>query len=198
LKVYGVPFVIWDNYLENRENDLCMSTNFMPAYILNMVGISKGSFMEYLFGIYERGLKIIPNIGFYEELEIDGNSINEYKLLQYDLLFGKRYLYGGEQLKEKDSYYLGYSELLINNIEVDSKEAIMKVIGKGFTKSSVIFINNEQMETILLDDNNLKALMPKEFLEAGKEVEMEVHVKIVDSLDRILAESNKLNTTVKN
>jgi hypothetical protein len=182
--------------LESRESYLEMSANFMPAYLLNLIGINNSFFMAYLNDLYEQGLKILPNKGYYEELDIDVDSIEEYKLLQYDLLFGNRYVYAGEKLQEKDSYSLGYGDLMISNIVIDSNESILRVKGRGFTKSSVAYVNEQQMETLLLDDSNLQAVIPNGYLDKSKEIE--VSIKIIDSLNRILVESNKLITTVVN
>lgn len=201
LRNYSVPFIIWDNFLETREQGIMMSANFMPAYILNMAGLKGTPFMNYLEYVYEQGLRVIPNKKYYNNLAINEESINEYMDLQYDLLFGQKYLNNNIALEDKDAFCLGLEEFMITDLAKkdketdeskasDDKEATLEVKGKGFTKNSVVYINDEPIDTQLINSGCLSATVPNDLFNADSV--LAVQVKIIDSLNKILVESKKL------
>lgn len=200
LRNYSVPFIIWDNFLETREQEIMMSANFMPAYILNMAGIKGTPFMNYVGYVYDQGLRVIPNKKYYRNLAINEESINEYMDLQYDLLFGQKYLNNNIALEDKDVYCLGLEEFMITDLAKkdketeeskasDDEETTLEVKGKGFTKNSIVYINDEPTDTQLINSGCLSVTVPNELFDADSV--LEIQVKIIDSLDKVLVESKK-------
>lgn len=201
LRNYSVPFMIWDNFLEKREQNIIMSANFMPGFILDLAGANKTPFINFAGYVYEQGLKVIPSKKYYRNLAINEESINDYMDLQYDLMFGEQFINDHLKLAAKDSYRLGLDEFTVSDIaridekgsESDSAEheaATLEVFGKGFTKNSVVYINDEPADTSWINSGSLAVTVPKSLLDSSSV--LEVQVKLIDSLNRIMTESKKL------
>jgi hypothetical protein len=165
-----------------------------------MAGIKGTPFMNYVGYVYEQGLKVIPNKKYYRNLAINEESINEYMDLQYDLLFGQKYLNNNIALEDKDIYCLGLEEFMITDLakkdketkeskESDDEETTLEVKGKGFTKNSIVYIHDEPTDTKLINSGCLSVTVPNELFNADSV--LEIQVKIIDSLDKVLVESKK-------
>lgn len=200
LRNYSVPFMIWDNFLEKREQNITLSANFMPAFIMDLAELNKTPFLNYAGYVYEHGLKVIPSKKYYQNLAINEESINDYMDLQYDLMFGQQYINNNISLAVKD-YHLGLEEFTVSDIDrIDKKagksenladeEATLEVSGKGFTKNSVVYINDEPADTSWINSGSLSVTVPKSLFDSSGV--LEVQVKLIDSLNRIMTESKKL------
>jgi hypothetical protein len=93
-----VPLLVWSNFdLPRDEGE--WSTNALPAYLLEKMGIAPTE----LFAVNAHTRRRLPVLGRYcrgaegkawrlEDLPADAQGVVEaYRLLQYDLLFGKQY-----------------------------------------------------------------------------------------------------------
>jgi hypothetical protein len=102
LRARRVPLVVWANFdLPRVEGEL--STNSLPAYLLEKMNIVPTDFLAVTATVRHR----IPVLGRYSRgaqgeiwslgsLPADEHRMIEaYRLLQYDLLFGKQYSFCG-------------------------------------------------------------------------------------------------------
>lgn len=93
---FKVPFVIWANYeLPDEQIDIT-SLNFLKQYLLNYAGVEKSNYDYYL----EEISKDMPAMTFVGYFDNEGNAyshleqtefdsiINDYSVVQYDMLFG--------------------------------------------------------------------------------------------------------------
>lgn len=96
-KMRSVPVVIWTNYKQKKREIKDMSYSFLGIYVLKMAGKQIPPYLNFVDNVY----KTLP--GFIYELKIDpeGNLhpgddnkykklMNEYWLMQYDRMFGKK------------------------------------------------------------------------------------------------------------
>jgi hypothetical protein len=96
--VHRVPLLVWANFKLPRE-EVELSTNALPSYLLSRMGIARPG----LFAVADSVRKHIPVVASYAQTA-DGklwnlhslpaaerSLLDDYRLLQYDLLLGKRY-----------------------------------------------------------------------------------------------------------
>jgi phosphoglycerol transferase MdoB-like AlkP superfamily enzyme len=92
---YKVPYVIWTNFDIETTTNNDTSANYLACEILNLAGIplnSYESFLEDLSNTYPilTAIRAVDTDGdSYETTDILGN-INDYAILQYNRLFGKK------------------------------------------------------------------------------------------------------------
>ncbi len=94
-----VPLLVWSNFLP-KEPDLVCSTNFLCTYVLSKIGIAPTGFLAMNDAVRAK-FSILSNDRLATRdgtpLEPDAvpapleRLIDAYRLLQYDILFGKQY-----------------------------------------------------------------------------------------------------------
>lgn len=195
LKLHSVPFVVWDNFSNNKDH-LKMSANYLGAYMLNKAHIDGGTFWNFIYSQYNSGLPVIPRPDFNDQAFVQEDKLEAYKLLQYDLLFGQGYTYGSNAPpSDHSSYFLGSGKADITAANLDTMETdgsanalTLNITGNYFVKNSVVFINGKAYDTHYLSGQQLSVQVP--LTVTKKTVPLEVQVKVKDSLDKVIAESN--------
>jgi len=132
---FQIEYVMWDNMgLEKTNQDLM-------AYQMGATIMER---LDYKNGLLNR---------FHQTMKDDENYEEELQLLQYDMLYGDKNVYDGiNPFKEKDMK-MGVEPIIISDVK-DKGEAII-VSGQNFTMWSEVFINNEQVDTLFLDNQTL-------------------------------------------
>ncbi|MDD7511512.1 MAG: sulfatase-like hydrolase/transferase [Peptostreptococcaceae bacterium] len=134
--LYTTQYVIWSNEkTEKKSRDLyayeIMSTLF------NDLGIHKGTVFKY-------------------QQEVDhGDSgyLEGLKTLGYDMLYGKKYVYGKNNPFEAAKMKMGVKNIKIQQVVAAGGKYYIK--GKNFTEYSVVTLNGETLKTIYLSPNLL-------------------------------------------
>lgn len=93
---YQVPFVIWANYEIDKKNIEKTSLNYLSAHLLDIAGVQKTAYQEYLLDL----CKDIPVINAFGYFGVDGKfyefndrtspyyeKVKEYQYLQYNQMF---------------------------------------------------------------------------------------------------------------
>jgi phosphoglycerol transferase MdoB-like AlkP superfamily enzyme len=193
-KMYTVPLVMWSNYLPDWEEDLQLTTSFMTPYLLQQTGLQGSFYTDYLYAL-SQSLPELPSRSYYGQAGIDGSLLEDYQLLQYDLLFGKGYLYQGNLPPIKqEGYFLGKEKMALESACVRERKKghsspwIVEATGKNFTSASQIYLNDKPLETEFEDENHLTAVVSEKVF--NQPDEMTVQVKLTDSLDIIIAQTN--------
>lgn len=90
IKLYTTPIAIWSNYKEIEEFDTAISPAELSYQILKDADVE----MPGYFSIFSELKQKYPVLQNRIELNVDGNDelIRDYKMIQYDILFGKQYL----------------------------------------------------------------------------------------------------------
>ncbi|RXJ00687.1 LTA synthase family protein [Anaerobacillus alkaliphilus] len=87
VKMYTVPFVVWDNFHEAKEQGLYMNSSFLGAYTLERYGLPQTSLMKFLNDIIREDQ---PIFSVNNEASMISNPYREtYELFQYHQLFGE-------------------------------------------------------------------------------------------------------------
>ena len=71
--------------------------------------------------------------------------------LQYDLLYGKRYTYGG-QLPASD-LVMDVEDVTVSSVRKNTSNNTLTVYGANFTKNTKIFVNGNKVPTTFLTSN---------------------------------------------
>lgn len=80
----------------------------------------------------------------------------DLETLQYDLLYGDRYAYGGKNPFKRTKMTLGLYDVTLDSMELISEEEHTYYInGTNFTPSSQVQINGEWYDTIYLNPTTL-------------------------------------------
>lgn len=125
--LFQTQYVMWDNFgMEKEDKNLCAYQ--MGAEVMNRLGMHKGTLVN--FHQSRLGTK-----DYQKDLEV----------LQYDLLYGKRYaLEGGEPL-EPVEMQMGVLPITLNSIR-KAGDGMLIVEGENFTEASALEINGEVPE----------------------------------------------------
>lgn len=133
---YYTQYFIWDNMgLEVAKGD-------MSAYQLSSAMLSEVN-MESLGTI----------TSFHEEYKDSEDYEEKFKNLQYDILFGDKYIYNGKNPYSTVNTKMGILDIVINNIIVEDDKIIVQ--GENFTRFSKVFINNKGIDTTFVSNNEL-------------------------------------------
>lgn len=118
LGMRSTPLAIWSNFPTKGKDGTVISASFLGAYVLDALGMESPGQFAFTADLY-------PSLpGLLENLAVDQNNnlawsaaaeyetqLEEYWLLQYDLMFGEQYLAG-----RIDSDYLNRPALTAYNI----------------------------------------------------------------------------------
>lgn len=137
--LFQTQYVIWDNMgLEKKDKNLAAYQ--MAAEVMDRVGIHEGNIFR-----------------FHQARRNTKNYQVDLETLQYDILYGEKYVYGGENPFQRTKMHLGVKESELHGI--DTLGATQYYIrGANFTQSSFMEVNGELIEANFVDENTLLLL----------------------------------------
>ena len=149
--LFQTQYVIWDNMgLEKQDKNLAAYQ--MAAEVMDRVGIHEGNVFR-----------------FHQARKNTQDYQVDLEMLQYDILYGERYVYGGETPYEKKDMKLGVVDTQLDSIE-EISEGRYYIRGSNFTQSSYLEVNGELVEATFIDENTLLVLT--DLLQDGDEVDI--------------------------
>ena len=149
--LFQTKYVIWDNFgMEKKDENLAAYQ--MAAEIFDRLGIHEGNIFNY--HQTRKGTK---------------NYQLDLETLQYDVLYGDRYVYGGETPYAATKLQLGVNPAIFTSIEPVGENSYF-VYGENFTASSHLEVNGELKETKFLSTTQL--LVQDLELEDGDELDV--------------------------
>lgn len=149
--LFQTKYVIWDNFgMEKKDENLAAYQ--MAAEIFDRLGIHEGNIFNY--HQTRKGTK---------------NYQLDLETLQYDVLYGDRYVYGGETPYAATKLQLGVNPAIFTSIEPVGENSYF-VYGENFTASSRLEVNGELKETKYLSTTQL--LVQDLELEDGDELDV--------------------------
>ena len=149
--LFQTKYVIWDNFgMEKKDENLAAYQ--MAAEIFDRLGIHEGNIFNY--HQTRKGTK---------------NYQLDLEALQYDILYGDRYVYGGESPYAATKLQLGVNPAIFTSIEPVGVNSYF-VYGENFTASSRLEVNGELKETKYLSTTQL--LVQDFELEDGDELDV--------------------------
>ncbi len=136
--LFQTEYVMWDNIgLEKEDEDV--ASYQMAAVVLDRLGIHEGNIFRY-----------------HQARRNTRNYQVDLETLQYDILYGEQYVYGGESPYKRTDMRMGMHDTEFTEVRADaSVEGSYYIIGDYFTPSTEIQINGEWVDTNYLDTKTL-------------------------------------------
>lgn len=134
--IYKTEYIIWSNFDIPKE-DRNLQAYQLSASILSKLGIDNGTLFKY----HQRNMgakKYSRNL----------------RILQYDMLYGKRYIYGQTNPFERTDIKMGIDDITINLVEQDGENVF--VHGENFTEYSSIYVNGKLIDSKYLDESTIE------------------------------------------
>lgn len=134
--LFKTKYVMWDNMgLERQKKDLYAYQAM--AEVMNRIGIHEGTMFS-----------------FHQKMQGSPYYQIDMQTLMYDMLYGKKYVYGGENPFQRKKMKMGISRIYFTEVN-QVAEASYYIRGGNFTQSSKVEINGEIVETTYLDSSTL-------------------------------------------
>lgn len=134
--IYQTEYVIWDNF-GLQKNDKDLKTYQLYSYTMDQLDMHRG---------------IITSL--HQKLSDSSNYYSSLHALQYDILYGESYCYGGEKPFVKTDMQMGIDPITVKDIVVVGD--YLYVTGENFTSASKIFINGSQKDTTFLNSGRIR------------------------------------------
>lgn len=166
--LYNTNYVIWDN-IGLKKVDENLAAYQIMADVFQRLDIHSGTVFNY-----------------HENRRKTKNYLADLELLQYDILYGDQYIYGG---KDKNPVSTGYMQMgvldtMVTGIVPTLQEGY-SIYGANFTQNSKVYVNDEKQSATFL--NNTRLDLPEVKLQNGDRIK----VCQVGSSNRIFRESKE-------
>ncbi len=169
--LFQTKYATWNNFGLEKE-DKNMTSYQLLADMTKDLGISNGT----MFTFHQNR----------DSFPLEEDYQKSMELLQYDILYGDHYCYGGGNPYPASDLVMGTQDVIIDKLM--ETENYCYVIGKNFTKWSKVFINDTRIGTSYLSSNLLR--FNKDKLEEGFN---RLVVNQMGSSDSIFRTSNSLS-----
>jgi phosphoglycerol transferase MdoB-like AlkP superfamily enzyme len=134
--ILKTQYVIWSNFKLAKE-DKDLSAYQLSAEVQARIGMSEGT------------LTVL-----HQNRDENPDYQKNLHLLQYDMLYGKRYIYGGISPFVPTKMKMGFSPIRIDGVLTVAGKYYLK--GEGFTPFSKISLKGEILETVFVSPTVLK------------------------------------------
>lgn len=152
--VYETEYVIWSNQksLNKKFDDRDLATYQMSAYIYDGL-----DFKDW----------IVAGIHSNHDFDLnDEEYLRDLKMVEYDILYGKKFLYGDGERRKSAEMQMGILPITVT--EVVPEAGGLRIRGENFTESSVIAVGSDKMETVYISSGELFA--PDVEIELGDKI----------------------------
>lgn len=147
--IFKTCYVTWNNFgLEKADKDL--TSYQLVADQLGRIGMHSGTMLQFNQEMIKEN--ITPGSLDYT---------NRLNMLQYDLLYGKRYAYQGVNLYPSSDLVMGIKDITVN--QAYSFNGKVHIYGSNFTKWCKVYVNGEQVDTnyisgecLTINDSDIK------------------------------------------
>ena len=135
--IFKTKYITWNNMGLAKE-DADLTAYQLLAHVTDQVGIHEGTMFRY-----------------HQTQTASETYLNGLETLQYDLLYGKRYAYNGEDLYPATDLVMDVEDVTISSVHKNNYNNTLTVYGSNFTKNTKIFVNGEKVSTNYLTSSLL-------------------------------------------
>lgn len=135
--IFKTKYVTWNNFGMAKE-DVDLTSYQLLAHLTGQLGIHEGTIFR-----------------FHQSQSASETYLRDLENLQYDLLYGNRYAYHGEEPYPASDLVMGIDEVTIKRTWMSTDGKLM-VYGEHFTPWSKVFINGDKVSTTYVSGNYLK------------------------------------------
>ena len=164
--LYNTNYVIWDN-IGLQKDDKNIPAYQLMSEVLNRLDIHSGTVFNY-----------------HQQRKGTKNYLSDLELLQYDILYGKQYVYNGKAPITEGHMVMGIRNVSLSSI-VPQLNSGYSLYGENFTKYSRVYVNGEKQKSSFL--NNTRINLSETELKDGDVIQ----VGQVGSSDTIFRMSDK-------
>lgn len=164
--LYNTNYVIWDN-IGLQKDDKNIPAYQLMSEVLNRLDIHSGTVFNY-----------------HQQRKGTKNYLSDLELLQYDILYGKQYVYNGKAPITEGHMVMGIRNVSLSSI-VPQLNSRYSLYGENFTKYSRVYVNGEKQKSSFL--NNTRINLSETELKDGDVIQ----VGQVGSSDTIFRMSDK-------
>jgi phosphoglycerol transferase MdoB-like AlkP superfamily enzyme len=132
---FQTEYVLWSNFPMGQVY-LDLHAYQLSAYVLGRLGYENGVLTK-----------------FHQRYAGAPDYQDKLKLLQYDMLYGHKNVYKGENPYTEKPIQMGILEIVITNVK--EKGEVIFVEGENFTPWSVVYMDGKPKETFFIDENTL-------------------------------------------
>ena len=151
--IYKTKYITWNNMGLPKE-DADLYAYQLLAKTTDTVGIHEGTIMNY----HQTQMNSTDEASYQDGLD----------LLQYDILYGKRYCYNGTDLYPASDLVMGIDKVDITNVSDSSTGDTVYIYGHNFTNWSKVYINDSKVASTYLSAGVLA--IRKEDISDGDEI----------------------------
>lgn len=137
--LFNTNYVVWDNIgLQKQDRNL-------PAYQL----------MADIFSKLDLHSGTIFN--YHQSRRQTKHYLTDLEMLQYDMLYGECYVYGGKDKAPKvdGKFQMGIKDVTLSNIEITPEEDYV-LYGVHMTANSKVYINGDKQSTTFVNDTRIE------------------------------------------
>ena len=135
---FQTQYVIWSNFDMDRQEKNIQAYQ-LSAYVMKRLGISEGYIMK-----YHQSKQELPEDEYLKKL----------KILEYDILYGKKEIYGGETPYEATDLKMGIDDIEITDVYNYNNTVFIE--GSSFNDYSRVLINGKEYTTEKVSDRLLR------------------------------------------
>lgn len=135
---FQTQYVIWSNFEMEKQNKNLQSYQ-LSAYVMERLGISEGYIMK-----YHQIKKDDPEEEYLKNL----------KILEYDILYGKKEIYGGETPYTATDLKMGIEDIEITDVYNYNNTVFVE--GNNYNDYSCVLINGKEYATEKISDRLLR------------------------------------------
>jgi hypothetical protein len=187
LNLHSVPFVTWNNFGAQVNQNLHLSANYMGTLALEMAQKSGSPMTDYLASLMKDGSDAVIDPAYQGQEKMTSDQIAHYKNLQYDMLFGNEFTYQlepGRKPPVNDGYFQGDAVPKVTSAALSGDT--LSVQGENFVENDKLYINGKEVKTTYNGAESLTAVMPKE--QENKKIT--IQLKLTDSMNKVISSSN--------
>ena len=162
--LFYTEYILWSNFgLEQRQEDL--TSYQLSAYVLNRLGIVDG----------------ILN-AFHQFFREEPGYLSNLRRIQYDGLYGERYLTGGQELYQPTEMEMGVAPITVKDLYRSGETWF--VVGKNFSPYCRVYADGKELETVYLSPSLLRLKEDPEGLTAS-----DLEIRVVDKDRNVLSKT---------
>lgn len=139
--IMKTQYVMWDN-IGIERNEIDLEAFQLSSYVLGRIGISEGYINK-----------------FHQLKHDEEDYLKNLAILEYDILYGKKEIYGGTNPYTVTDLKMGTEEITISNVY--NYKNYVCVEGDNFTDYSVVLINDVEVAAEIISDQFIRVPLNK-------------------------------------
>lgn len=136
--LHKTQYVIWSSDGSIPKEDKDVTAYQLTAYTLGRLNMSGGTIMR-----------------FHQQNAGDENYDSELAALEYDILYGDKYLYDGVTPYQRTDMRMGVKDVAVTSALLREDTVIVR--GENFTPFSVVYVDGKALDTFYIDQHTLTA-----------------------------------------